>query len=155
MNTGTRTPLDSGKSETPSISIAMSDLQLASSSKDDNKVIHATPKKGKTKPTTTTTTTPNSTDSSNDKPTSQIQLLFPTDENRAVYHVLKTIGFKGPWIRFLMQDQRLDNYKLLTSLKLDDWKSYIVRNEYFTYAELTTAPRLFAILNRLTVSLLL
>ena len=127
MNKETGTPLDSRKPETPSISIGMSDLQLASSSKNDNKTIPATPKTGDTKSptTTTTTTTPQSTDSSNDNPKAQLQRLFPSDDNRAVYHVLKTIGFKGPWIRFLMQDQCLDTYQQLTSLKLDDWTSYM------------------------------
>ena len=126
MNKGTGTPLDSGKSDTPSISIDMSDLHLASSSKNDNKAIHATPKTGDLKsPIKNTTATPQSTDSSNNNLTTQIQQLFPMDENRAVYHVLKTIGFKGPWIRFLMQDQHLDNYQLLTSLKFDEWKTYM------------------------------
>ena len=85
----------------------MSDLQMALSNKNANTVIPVPLKADDSKSPTKTRITPaatqsQSTDSSNDQPNFQLQQLFPSSENRAVYHVLKVIGFKGPWIRFLM-----------------------------------------------------
>ena len=119
------TPLASGKPETPSVSINMSDLQPASSTKNTPNNIPGTPKVEDSKPPATKTPTTPITipDSSNDY--EQRQGLFPSTENSAVYHVLKTIGFKGPWVRYLMQDQQLDTYEALTSITLEDWKQYM------------------------------
>ena len=130
-----RTPLASGKSDTPSISINMSNLQSASSTKNTANGIPGTPKVENTKSSATTTPAA-SPNSSNDTPKSQLQLLFPSKENRAVYHVLNTIGFKGHWVRYLMQDQKLDNYKSLTTITMDDWQRYIDNQPDYEYKPL-------------------
>ena len=117
MNKEPNTPFDSEGKETPSPSLRTSDLQLASP-QDKSKL--KTPLLSNTEapkettqgssPTSDDGKTPLS-DSSNDtfQTTENVtirkyQSTQPTIEAKSVYHVLKVLGFRGEWIRYLMLD---------------------------------------------------
>ena len=46
-------------------------------------------------------------------------------ENKAVYHVLKVIGFHSYWIKYLIQDKKINTYKKVCEITLEQWKIYV------------------------------
>ena len=124
MNTEPNTLFDSEGQETPSPSTKMSDLQLASS-QDKSKLkipllSNTEVSKNHTQeysPKSDDGKTPSSDSSNNTFQTTQnvtiqkYQSTQPTIDAKSVYHVLKVLGFRGEWIRYLMLDRKLNTYE--------------------------------------------
>ena len=134
------TPLDSGKKENPSSSTEVSDLQLTSPSEVETPLLKNTddskeppqesPPKSNEKPNVGSNP---SSDSSNDTfqtaaniTVRKVKSVPPTLDAKAVYHVLKTIGFHGYWVKYLMQDHKLNTYQKLCEITQDQWDPYVI-----------------------------
>ena len=169
MTTETRTPLDSGKKENSSSPKVMSDLQLTSPSKIETPILKNTGDSkeqtkeslNQSKDNSVKDSTP-SVDSSNDTfqtaaniTVRKVQSLKPTPDAKAVYHVFKVIGFPGHWIRYLMQDKKVNTYEKLCKLTQEQWDNYVQEQHAMDESPLLTTedfPRIVIFQNWCTLN---
>ena len=142
MTTDSNTPIESRKKETPSSSTKMLDLQLASPSGETNIKTPLQKNTGEAKDNTQDS--PNQSNKQSDvvKDTATDSLddtfqtaadvtirtkqsVLPMTDSKAVYHVLKVIGFHSYWIKYLIQDKKINTYKKMCEIILEQWQIYV------------------------------
>ena len=139
MTTEPRTPLVLGKKKNSSSPKEMLDLQLTSPSEKETPLQNNTrDSKEQTKESLNLSNdepakddTPSADSSSDTFQTAanitvqKVQSILPTPDVKAVYHVLKVIGFPGHWIRYLMMDKKLNTYIKLCETTQEQWDTYV------------------------------
>ena len=137
--TDLNTPIESRKKETPSSSKEMSDLQLTSPSGETNIKTPLQKNTGEAKDYSQDSPNQlnNRSDVAKDTATDSLddtfqtaanvtirtkQSVLPTTDSKAVYHVLKVIGFPSHWVKYLIQDKKINTYKKICEITLKHWQ---------------------------------